>query len=306
MTVIELHGTDALPYLNRLLANDIGPRRLFGKAMYSAMLNETGGILDDLMVYATGDSYLVVGNCSTRAKDLAWMKKTAEPYDCQVLERPELAILAIQGPKALEKVKSVAGKDRATFIDSLKNFRSGWCSGWFISRTGYTGEKGVEIILEQKKSESLWDQLLSAGIRPVGLGARDTLRLEAGMNLYGNDMDESVTPFEANMTGTVKLKDRNFIGADFLRIQAGHDELVGLVMVGSGILRAEYPVYSEGVLVGKITSGAFSPTLKTSIALARVSRTSLDMAVKIRGKLQEVECVAPPFVRDGKQAFKSR
>ena len=306
MTVIELHGPDGLPYLDRLLANDIGSRRPFGKAMYSAMLSEAGCVLDDLMIYPTGDPCLVVGNCSTREKDLAWMQKAAEAYDCRISERPEFAILAIQGPKALEKVRSIVGKKRATFIDGLKNFHGGWCDGWFIARTGYTGEKGVEIIFEQKNAENLWDKLLAVGVRPVGLGARDTLRLEAGMNLYGNDMDESVTPFESNMAGTVRLRDRNFIGADALRNQTVHDELVGLVMLGSGILRAGYPVYSEGVLVGKITSGAFSPTLKTSIALSRVSRTSLNMTVKIRGKLQEVECVTPPFVRNGKQAFKFR
>lgn len=306
MTVVELHGADGLPYLDRLLANDIGRVKNPGQAMYSAMLNEAGGVLDDLIVYATGDPCLVVVNCATREKDLAWMRHVAEGYECEVVERPELAILAIQGPGAIGKVKSIVGEDKIALIDGLKVFQGGWCDGWFIARTGYTGEKGLEIILPEDQAVSFWDSLLEAGVRPIGLGARDTLRLEAGMNLYGNDMDESVTPFESNMANTVFLEGRDFLGADALRKQAGHDELVGLVMAGKGILRAHYPVFSDGAPVGEITSGAFSPTLEKSIALARVSATSSSMTVEIRGKMQAVECVAPPFVRNGKQVYKPR
>ena len=306
MTVVELHGADGRAYLDRLLANDIGRIKTSGQAMYSAMLNETGGVLDDLIVYATGDPYLVVVNCATREKDLAWMQHIAEGYECEVVERPEFAILAIQGPDAISKVKSIVGKGQVALIEGLKVFQGGWCDGWFIARTGYTGEKGLEIILPGDQAVSLWDSLLEAGVRPIGLGARDTLRLEAGMNLYGNDMDESVTPFESNMANTVFLEGRDFLGADTLRRQTGHDELVGLVMVGKGILRAHYPVFSNGALAGEITSGAFSPTLEKSIALARVSATSSNMAVEIRGKMQPVECVTPPFVRNGKQVYKPR
>ena len=304
MTVVELHGADALPYLGWLLANDIGRVKNPGQAMYSAMLNETGGVLDDLIVYATGDPYLVVVNCASREKDLAWMRRVAEAYRCEVVERPEFAILAIQGPEAIGKVKSILGTEQAALIEGLKAFQGGWCDGWFIARTGYTGEKGLEIILPEDQAESFWDSLLEAGIRPIGLGARDTLRLEAGMNLYGNDMDESVTPLESNMESTVFLEGRDFIGVDALRKQTNHDELVGLVMAGKGILRAHYPVFSEGAPVGEITSGAFSPTLEKSIALARVSATSSNMTVEIRGKMQAVECVTPPFVRNGKQVYK--
>ena len=316
MTVVELHGADALAYLDRLLANDIGRVKSPGQAMYSAMLCETGGVLDDLIVYATGDPYLVVVNCATRGKDLAWMRRVAERYDCEVVERPEFAILAIQGPRAIEKVKSVVGEDlvqedivgegKVALIEGLKVFQGGWCGGWFIARTGYTGERGVEIILPEDQAMSFWDSLLEAGIRPIGLGARDTLRLEAGMNLYGNDMDESVTPLESNMANTVFLEGRDFVGADALRKQTEHDELVGLVLAGKGILRAHYPVFSDGTPVGEITSGAFSPTLGKSIALARVSATSSNMTVEIRGKMQAVECVNPPFVRNGKQVYKPR
>ena len=316
MTVVELHGSGGLAYLDRLLANDIGRVKNFGQAMYSAMLNESGGILDDLIVYATGDPYLVVVNCATREKDLAWMRQVAAGYECEVVERPEFAILAVQGPRAVEKVKSIlgpelvganpVGKDRVALIETLKVFQGGWCDGWFIARTGYTGEKGVEIILPEDQAVSLWDSLLEAGIRPIGLGARDTLRLEAGMNLYGNDMDESVTPLESYMGNTVVLEGRDFIGADALRKQSAHDELIGLVIAGRGVLRAHYPVFSDGAQVGETTSGAFSPTLGKSIALARVSATSANMTVGIRGKMQAVECVNPPFVRNGKQVYKPR
>lgn len=304
MTVVELHGADSLPYLGKLLANDIGRVKKFGQAMYSAMLNEAGGVLDDLIVYATGDPYLLVVNCATRIKDLAWMQHIAEGYQCEVVERPELAILAIQGPSAIEKVKSVVGKDKVVLIEDLNVFQGGWCDGWFIARTGYTGEKGVEIILPEDEAVAFWEGLLEAGVRPIGLGARDTLRLEAGMNLYGNDMDETVTPLESNMANTVYLEGRDFLGADALRQQKRHGELVGLVMAGKGILRAHYPVFSDGKRVGEITSGAFSPTLAKSIALARVSTRSSNMTVEIRGKMQAVECVTPPFVRNGKQVYK--
>jgi len=306
MTVVELHGVDGLPYLDRLLANDIKRLTISGQAMYSAMLSETGGVLDDLIVYATGDPYLVVVNCATREKDLEWMQLLAKGYDCEVVERPEFSILAIQGPRAIEKVKSIVGEIKGAFIEGLKVFQGGWCDGWFIARTGYTGEKGVEIILPKDQAVVFWGGLLEAGVRPIGLGARDTLRLEAGMNLYGNDMDESVTPLESNMANTVFLEGRDFLGADALRNQMEHDELVGLVMSGKGVLRAQYLVFSDGALVGKITSGAFSPTLGKSIALARVSATSSNMTVEIRGKMQAVACVNPPFVRNGKKVYKPR
>ena len=306
MTVVELHGAGSLPYLGKLLANDIGRVKNVGQAMYSAMLNESGGVLDDLIVYATGDPYLLVVNCATRTKDIAWMQRIAEGYQCEVVERPELAILAIQGPSAIQKVKSVVGKDKVALIEDLKVFQGGWCDGWFIARTGYTGEKGVEIILPEEEAVAFWEGLLEAGGRPIGLGARDTLRLEAGMNLYGNDMDETVTPLESNMANTVFLEGRDFLGADALRKQKLQGELVGLVMAGKGILRAHYPVFSDGTSVGEITSGAFSPTLAKSIALARVSATSSNMTVEIRGKMQAVECVNPPFVRNGKQVYKPR
>jgi aminomethyltransferase len=306
MTVVELEGPDTVSFLDRLLANDIHRMKSEGQAMYSAMLDENGGVLDDLIVYSI-EPHLVVVNCATREKDLAWMRKVAADFECKVVERPEMAILAVQGPNAIDKVKQIVSPGKAEVISGLKVFQGSWCENWFIARTGYTGEKGLEIILPGNEAAAFWTALLNAGVKPIGLGARDTLRLEAGMNLYGSDMDETVSPLASNMAGTIYLEGRDFIGADALRAQqeaGGYPDLVGLVMTGKGVLRAHYKVFSHGAEVGEITSGAFSPTLQHAIALARVSETSDDMAVEIRGKLHAVTCVVPPFVRNGKQVFK--
>ena len=304
MTTVELHGSEVPAFLDRLLANDFSRMTRPGQAMYSAMLREDGGVLDDLIVYDTGEPYLMVVNCATREKDLAWMNQVATDFDCTIRERDDLAILAVQGPNALEKVATTISDGQAEAMAGLKLFQGTWTENWFIARTGYTGEKGVEVILPAAEAAGFWDHLLEAGVKPIGLGARDTLRLEAGMNLYGSDMDETVTPFESNMANTVFLEGRDFIGADALRQRQSDRQLVGLVMPGKGVLRAHYPVFSNGEAVGEITSGAFSPTLQQGIALARVSESSSSMTVEIRGKQHEVTCVEPPFVRHGKQVYK--
>ncbi|MBO6658133.1 MAG: glycine cleavage system aminomethyltransferase GcvT [Pseudomonadales bacterium] len=306
MTTVELHGTEVPGFLDRLLANDFTRLTRPGQAMYSAMLQEDGGVLDDLIVYDTGEPYLMVVNCATREKDLNWMNQVAENFDCTIKERSDLAILAVQGPNALEKVTATISDAQAAAMSELKLFQGTWTEGWFIARTGYTGEKGVEVILPADEAPAFWDRLLEAGVAPIGLGARDTLRLEAGMNLYGSDMDETVTPFESNMASTVFMEGRDFIGADALKTRQSDQQLVGLVMPGKGVLRAHYKVFSNGREVGEITSGAFSPTLQQGIALARVSETSADMSVEIRGKQNPVECVEPPFVRHGKQVYKPK
>lgn len=306
MTTVELHGSEVPAFLDRLLANDFSRLSRPGQAMYSAMLGEDGGVLDDLIVYDTGEPYLMVVNCATREKDLAWMNQVADGFDCTIREREDLAILAVQGPNAMEKIAATVSESQAAATSELKLFQGAWIENWFIARTGYTGEKGVEVILPASDAPAFWDRLLAVGVRPIGLGARDTLRLEAGMNLYGSDMDETVTPFESNMDNTVFLDDRDFIGAEALRNQSSDQQLVGLVMSGKGVLRAHYPVFSKGAQVGEITSGAFSPTLQQGIALARVSETSDDMSVEIRGKQNPVICVDPPFVRHGKQVYKPK
>lgn len=306
MTTLELHGSEVPAFLDRLLANDFSRLSRPGQAMYSAMLREDGAVLDDLIVYDTGEPYLMVVNCATREKDIAWMNKVAETFDCSIVEREDLAILAVQGPNAMEKTAATISDSQAAAMIDLKLFQGVWTEGWFIARTGYTGEKGVEVILPAAEARGFWERLLEASVRPIGLGARDTLRLEAGMNLYGSDMDETVSPFESNMSSTVFLDGRDFIGAEALRNATSDQQLVGLVMPGKGVLRAHYPVFSKGVKVGEITSGAFSPTLQQGIALARVSDTSDDMSVEIRGKQNPVVCVDVPFVRHGKQVYKPK
>ena len=308
MTVIDVSGPESQNFLRYLLANDVSKLSVPGKALYSAMLNEAGGILDDLIVYLTDDGYRVVVNCATREKDLAWMEKHSAAFDCQIQERPELAILAIQGPDALEKVKGIVTSERAELIDSLKPFVGMFSGDWFVARTGYTGEKGVEIILPNEEVVEFWSAIRGAGIAAVGLGARDTLRLEAGMNLYGSDMDETVTPLESNMASTVVMTgDHDFIGKTALEAQLASGvkkELIGLVMLEKGVLRGHYPVFSNGEEIGEITSGAFSPTLSHSVALARVEMGAGELEVGIRNKRVPVVRVSPPFARNGKQVFK--
>ena len=306
MTVIALQGREVPAYLDRLLANDFSRITRPGQAMYSGMLDENGGVLDDLIVYNTGDPTMVVVNCATREKDIAWMQQVAEGFDCSVEEHPGLAIIAIQGPEAIDLTRRVVSDAMVRTIDGLKVFQGAWCEGWLVACTGYTGEKGLEIILPGDEAPALWAALSEAGVRPIGLGARDTLRLEAGMNLYGSDMDETVTPLESNTASTVYLEGRSFIGAERLREQTGgdHPSLIGLVMTAKGVLRAHYPVFASGEPVGEITSGAFSPTLGHAIALARVSSVTDDMAVEIRGKMLPVSAVTTPFVRNGKQVYR--
>ena len=308
MNVIDLRGPESGQYLRYLLANDVGKLKTPGRALYSAMLNEQGGVLDDLIVYLTDSGYRIVVNCATGDKDLKWMNQQLSGFDCELVHRSELAILAIQGPASLAKVKAVVSETCAALIDSLKPFVGRFCDDWFIARTGYTGEKGVEVILPAGDAIALWQALLDRGVKPVGLGARDTLRLEAGMNLYGSDMDESVTPYESNMGMTVVMDNRpDFIGRAALAEQRkkGPDkELIGLVMLERGVLRAHYPVFCAEEQVGEITSGAFSPTLQHSIALARIKSGVDDLEVGIRNKRFKVIKTGPPFARNGKQVYK--
>lgn len=304
MTVIDVSGGESRDYLRHLLANDVAKLKENGKALYSAMLDEAGCVLDDLIVYLTEEGYRVVVNCATREKDLNWMTKQTSGFDVQLKERPELAIIAIQGPRSLDIVESLMNVQQQTVLKQLKPFVGLFAGDWFIARTGYTGERGVEIILPNDQAEALWKSARAAGVAAVGLGARDTLRLEAGMNLYGSDMDESVTPFESNMGSTVVMENHEFIGKEALLGKQPDVELIGLVMLEKGVLRAHYPVFSGERQVGEITSGAFSPTLGHSIALARVESAADNLEVGIRNKKIKVHKVAPGFARNGKQVYK--
>lgn len=311
MTVVDVKGADAKAYLQYLLANDVNKiESLLGKALYSGMLNPDGGVIDDLIVYNMGDWFRTVVNCGTREKDLAWMNKVAANFSVQLIERDDLAMIAIQGPEAITRAKTVVSSERVAVIDSLKIFQ-GLASGeWFIARTGYTGEDGLEIMLPNAEAVAFWNALADAGVAPCGLGARDTLRLEAGMNLYGHEMDDGVSPLVANMGWTIAWEPsaRNFIGRDVIQAEkaAGvKQKLVGLVLRERGVLRAEQVVSVEGSdEKGVITSGTFSPTLGYSIALARVPAIiGKQCNVDMRGKQVLVDVVAPNFVRNGKQVF---
>ena len=306
MTVVDVSGAQAKAYLQHLLANDVERLQLLGKALYSGMLNEQGGVIDDLIVYLCADGYRVVVNASTRDKDIAWMEKQTAGFDVLLNERADLAMLAIQGPQARAKTAELVSTARATLIHGLKPFQGLPDGEWFIARTGYTGEDGLEIMLPAAEAPAFLAELVGAGIAPIGLGARDTLRLEAGMNLYGQDMDEDTSPLAANMAWTIAWEpaSRDFVGRAALQAQqdAGvADKLVGLVLEERGVLRAHQVVRVEGAGEGEITSGSFSPTLGKSIALARVPAATGERAeVEIRGKWYPVRVVQANFVRHGK------
>ncbi|WP_353243005.1 glycine cleavage system aminomethyltransferase GcvT [Providencia sp.] len=309
MTIVDLHGSGCRDFLRYLLANDINKLTEQGKALYTGMLNASGGVIDDLIVYYFADDfYRLVVNSATRDKDLAWIEQHASGYAVEIQVRDDLALLAVQGPKAPEKVHSLLTPEQNQAIDGMKPFYGVQTGDLFIATTGYTGEKGYEIAMPKEQVVDFWHKLLKAGVHPAGLGARDTLRLEAGMNLYGQDMDESISPLAANMGWTIawKPEDRQFIGREALEKlrEQGTEKLVGIVMRDKGILRAGQVVRFTDDLgelkEGVITSGSFSPTLGFSIALARVPNGIQDKAiVEIRQREMPVEVVKPGFVREG-------
>lgn len=310
MTVVDVSGKDAEKYLRYLLANDVAKLDEVGHALYSAMLNHEGYVLDDLIVYRMIFGYRLVVNCATRSKDMRWLIQHTDGFRVSVEEKPRLAILAIHGPDSINKVCDVVSSNDAEQIRTLDNFRGAQLERWFVARTGYTGEKGLEFIFPDSDAPEFWDVLLDTGVKPIGLGARDTLRLEAGMNLYGHDMDENTSPLAANMERTIAYEpsDREFIGKPALiahqqlRDEGKLPQLVGLVLEGRGVLREGQKVVTN-MGEGVITSGSFSPTLKRSIALARIPINSESCEVNLRGKLKSVRIVKPNFVRFGKKVF---
>ncbi|MGM0481802.1 MAG: glycine cleavage system aminomethyltransferase GcvT [Pseudomonadota bacterium] len=308
MTIVDVEGPQAQAFLRYLLANDVAKLKTPGKAQYTSMLNENGGVIDDLIVYYfTETSYRMVVNSATRDRDLAWIEKVAADFEVTVKERDDMGMLALQGPNAADKIQAVLQAQQFAEIDGMKPFVGKQVGDYFIATTGYTGEKGYEIVVPAEQLVQLWDALLKAGVAPCGLGARDTLRLEAGMNLYGQDMDESITPLEANMGWSVALQpeDRDFIGRKALETlkSEGHDKLVGLVLEDKGVLRHGQKVTVEGG-EGIITSGTFSPTLGFSVAMARLPATVSDTAeVEMRKKQVPVKVVKPGFVRNGQSVL---
>ncbi len=307
MTVVDLVGAQARPFLRHLLANNIDKLQDEGKALYSCMLNEQGGVIDDLIVYFMHpDWFRLVVNSATRDKDLDWINAQAAPFDIDVIEQPELAMIAVQGPHARDKVLSVLDEPVRRPAADLQLFFGTEHGDWFIARTGYTGEDGFEIMLPGTQAAAFWNALKDAGVAPCGLGCRDTLRLEAGMNLYGTDMDESLSPLVSGLGWTVGWEPagRDFIGRDALQRErdAGpRQKLVGLLLEDKGVLRNHQKVITDRDGQGEITSGSFSPTLGRSIALARVPvDTGARCQVEIRGKRLAARVVKPPFARNGK------
>ena len=290
MGVLDIKGPDVTVFLRRVLANDVAKLKSPGHAIYTCMLNPMGGVIDDLIIYwLERDWYRIILNASRRQVDYDWLQNVASNFDVTLTLRPELCILAVQGPQAIAAVKSVVSPEWQKHIDQLVPFATCYYEGIQMARTGYTGEDGLEIILPDHAGVSLWQQLLKADVKPCGLGARDTLRLEAGLNLYGNDMSEDITPYEANLAWTVSLKDetRDFIGKEALlkqKAEGVEQQLVGLVMEERGVLRNHQKVFIEGGGEGEITSGSFSPTLGYSIAFARLPKNSMgEITVDRRG-----------------------
>lgn len=308
MCAIDLKGPRVRAFLQHLLANDVARLKLPGKALYSCMLNEAGGVLDDLIVYfLKEDAFRMVVNAGTRDKDLAWIRSVGQSFDIEIIERTELAMLAIQGPEARQKTAALLSATAAADALALGPFFGRDIEGWFVARTGYTGEDGFEVMLPASDAVRVWRELNATGVASCGLGARDTLRLEAGMNLYGNDMDENTHPFESGLAWTVAMQpdERRFIGRAALESLTPSRQLIGLVLEDRGVLRSHQKVVVPGAdgaaTYGEITSGTFSPTLERSIALARVPAGAMQhVQVDIRGKLLNARVVKPPFVRFGK------
>ena len=309
MCIVDLSGARVRSFLQYLLANDVARLKTPGKALYSCMLNDAGGVLDDLIAYYLGDAgFRLVVNAAPRDKDLAWIRKHAHDFSVEVRERNDLAMLAIQGPEARAKAAQLLPPAPASAALALGTFTGRQLGAWFVARTGYTGEDGFEIMMPAADGVSAWRKLNSLGVASCGLGARDTLRLEAGMNLYGNDMDESTHPYESGLAWTVSLDPpgRAFIGRAALESIASSGsqaKLVGLLLEDRGVLRSHQKVLvpAPGAGEGEITSGTFSPTLERSIAFARVPAAAAErVQVDIRGKLLNAKVVKPPFVRNGK------
>lgn len=306
MTVSEVRGDQTLEFLSYLLANDISKvSSQPGKALYSCMLNHDGGVIDDLIVYYLDDQHCrLVTNASTNQKDMAWIKQQSESYSVEFNELPELALIALQGPNALAICEQALDSGFAEIVKQLSRFQGAFHGQQFVGRTGYTGEDGVELILTAEHANSTWEKLIELGVQPCGLGARDTLRLESGMSLYGNDLDEDHTPIESGIAWSVANKDeREFIGKTVLQT-AADQKLIGLILLDRGVLRGHQKVVLNDKEIGEITSGTFSPSLEKSIALARIDKQAKlaigdQVQIAVRNKHLNAVIAPSPFVKNG-------
>ncbi len=307
MCAIDLAGPDATRWLRHLLANDVAKLTTPGKALYSCMLDDGAGVIDDLIVYYfAADRYRIVVNAGTAEKDIAWMRARLVGFDAALVVRRDQAMIAVQGPNARERFWTAFPVARGATV-MLENFQAAeWLAdgeAWLVARTGYTGEDGFEITLPADDAPAAWAALLAAGVKPCGLGARDTLRLEAGMNLYGQDMDENISPYEAGLKWTVDLKDagRDFIGKSALATRRCDVRFAGLLLLDKGVMRSHMKVHTS-LGIGETTSGTFSPSLNQSIALARIPagiENGSEVEVEIRDKKLKAKVVKPSFVRHG-------
>ncbi len=301
-----VRGPEAEKAVQRLVTRDVG-RLAEGQAGYAAVCYESGGTVDDVLVYRNPDDFLLVVNASNREKDLAHFREHAADLDAEVVdESDDWALLALQGPEAAGILRNLTDAD----LVSLKYYRYvvGEVDGSYavVSRTGYTGEDGFEIFVRPDDAPRLWRRLVEAGATPAGLGARDTLRLEAGMCLYGNELDPETTPLEAGIGFAVHLdKEERFVGQEALRRQREEGlrkKLVGFKVQGRGIARHDHPVAVGGEPVGKVTSGTQSPTLGEAIGLALVSPEVEDaFDVVIRDRPVEARAVPLPFYKREKK-----
>ncbi len=306
MLALDISGAGSEDFLRGLLANDVARLKQQGKALYSCMLNPDGGVIDDLIVYFMAPGrYRMVVNAGTAEKDLAWMEQQAHGAEVKLQPRRDLAMIAVQGPQARALAMPLLPQGLQGPASELKSFFAVEDGDWLVARTGYTGEDGLELSMPAADSAVFWNALAAAGVAPCGLGARDTLRLEAGMNLYGHDMDETTSPLESGLGWTIawEPQGREFIGRQVLEAQRDKSDnlqFVGLVLEGRGVLRDHLKIFSGDEEIGEITSGGFGPTLDRSIALARLRAGCGDgCEVDLRGKRLAVRVVTPPFVRHG-------
>ena len=302
MSVFDFDGDNQVAFFEKIFANDIKKIYKDNKAIYGALLNEEGGILDDLIIYHANNKFRLVSNCSTREQNRQWFEKHAVEFGVKVMERSDMGILAIQGPDAINKILEI--KEIDAQVNALQSFGCMFEGDKLYARTGYTGEDGLELIVPTKDINHLWDQALELGCTPIGLGARDTLRLEAGLNLYGNDMTINNHPYESNMGWTIDMSDENreFIGKDALLSidQSKSQKIVGIILQDKGVLRSGYEITHEQGK-GVVLSGSYSPTLQSSIGLARVDQGYKENGkVMIRNKLLNVDFVSPRFLGQGK------
>lgn len=303
MAIFDLAGPEVGVFLRQLLANDIARMRDDDRGLYTCLLNEAGGVIDDAIVFRrTGGRYRLVSNAATRERVAAWIARQVASFAVELKPRPDLAILAVQGPEARRRAVDCLPPELRELAAALASFGCAEAGDWFVARTGYTGENGYETILPQDNAPGLWRALRLAGVAPCGLGARDTLRLEAGLLLSGQDMDETVTPLESGLGWTVAFDspERDFIGRAALETQrraGGLRRFTGLVLEDKGVLRHGQRVVVPGLGEGVVTSGIFSPTLDRSIALARLPAGRYDHClVDIRGVLKPARVTGTRFL----------